>query len=126
MSPLSLTRRSTLRASVLAATAATAASLGACSTAQPVAASDVPVGGGLVVGDLDAVITQPTAGVFHAFSATCTHGGCRVTTVEDGLIHCPCHGSTFDDTTGEVRQGPATRALPVKQVTVAGESLTIS
>ena len=49
-------------------------------------ASTVPVGGGRVLEDVKIVVTQPTAGQFHAFSAVCTHKGCTVNKVADGLI----------------------------------------
>ena len=77
--------------------------------------TDVPSGGGLVVGDV--VITREGDTV-HAFSATCTHQGCIVSGVTDGEIHCPCHGSAFDASTGAVVNGPATRPLPVVGVEV--------
>ena len=77
--------------------------------------TDVPSGGGLVVDDV--VITRDGDTV-HAFSATCTHQGCIVSDVTDGEIHCPCHGSAFDATTGKVVTGPATRPLPVIGVEV--------
>src|SRR6187549_1173439 len=59
------------------------------------AASSIPVGGGTVFADKDVVVTQPTAGEYKAFSATCTHQGCKVKSVADGVIVCPCHGSKF-------------------------------
>ena len=37
--------------------------------------SDIPVGGGAVFAEQDIVVTQPEAGQFRAFSATCTHQG---------------------------------------------------
>ena len=77
--------------------------------------TDVPSGGGLVVGDV--VITRDGDTV-HAFSATCTHQGCVVSDVTDGQIQCPCHGSAFDATTGEVVDGPATAPLPTVGVEV--------
>ncbi len=77
--------------------------------------TDVPSGGGLVVGDV--VITRDGDTV-HAFSATCTHQGCIVSDVTDGEILCPCHGSAFDASTGAVVTGPATRPLPVVGVEV--------
>jgi Rieske Fe-S protein len=86
--------------------------------------SDVPVGGGKVVGAV--VITQPQAGTFKAFSSTCTHQGCIVGGVADGLITCPCHGSAFSDTDGSVKRGPATAALPSMTVKVSGSNLTVS
>ena len=105
-------------AKALAAGAAANAYGAAAPTAgnDPVARlTDVPSGGGLVVGDV--VITRDGDTV-HAFSATCTHQGCIVSNVTDGEIHCPCHGSAFDASTGAVVTGPATRPLPVVGVEV--------
>lgn len=73
--------------------------------------TDVPDGGGLVLGGRHVVLTRDGDSV-HAFSSTCTHQGCTVNGVSDGEIRCPCHSSAFDATTGEVVSGPATRALP--------------
>jgi Rieske Fe-S protein len=86
--------------------------------------SDVPVGGGKVVGA--AVVTQPQAGTFKAFSSTCTHQGCTVGGVADGVIVCPCHGSAFSVADGSVVRGPATAALPPMTVKVSGSNLTVS
>jgi Rieske Fe-S protein len=79
---------------------------------------DVPDGGGLVLADQRVVLVRSGDQV-HAFSSTCTHQGCTVAGVTDGVITCPCHGSTFDATTGKVVTGPATRPLPAVQVEVA-------
>jgi Rieske Fe-S protein len=86
--------------------------------------ADVPVGGGVIVGDT--VITQPTAGDFKAFSAVCTHQGCAVSEVVDGSITCNCHGSKFSVEDGEPTDGPANSPLPAKQITVEGESITLA
>lgn len=93
----------------------------------PVAStSDIPVGGGKIFAEYDLVVTQPTAGTFTAFSATCTHQGCLVATVEGGTINCPCHGSRFAITDGSVTNGPAFRPLPAKEVTAIGTSIKIA
>jgi Rieske Fe-S protein len=76
-----------------------------------VATRDVPVGGGVVVPRRRVVVTQPRAGRFRVFSATCTHRGCLVSHVEDRRIKCPCHGSQYHIGTGEVVRGPAPRPL---------------
>ncbi|MCO1658707.1 Rieske (2Fe-2S) protein [Pseudonocardia humida] len=86
--------------------------------------ADVPVGGGLIVGDT--VITQPTAGEFKAFSTVCTHQGCAVSEIADGTINCLCHGSKFSVEDGEPTDGPANTALPAKEITVEGESITLA
>jgi Rieske Fe-S protein len=83
----------------------------------------VPSGGGVVLGSAGVVVTKDAAGAIHAFSATCTHQGCRVSSVSGGTINCPCHGSRFNATTGAVVQGPATRALPAVAVTVQGDQI---
>ena len=135
----SLTRRSVLTGAVAAGgVAAIGVGLAACSdepepaaggTDQPpttVSAADVPVGGGTVVESARVVVTQPTAGEFKAFTAVCTHQGCVVARVENGAILCTCHNSRFSATDGSVINGPAARGLAAKQVTVAGDSLTIA
>lgn len=91
-----------------------------------VKAADVPVGGGTILAAANVVVTQPTAGTFKAFSATCTHQGCLVSAVANGQISCPCHGSTFSITDGAVTQGPATSPLPAKTVTDSSGTLTVA
>ncbi|MGI5130416.1 Rieske (2Fe-2S) protein [Pseudonocardia sp. CA-107938] len=78
-------------------------------------AADVPVGGGHVFTDLEVVVTQPSAGEFRGFSAECTHTGCIVGSVTDGLIVCPCHGSRYR-LDGTVADGPAPRPLRPRAV----------
>lgn len=86
---------------------------------------EVPVGGGKVYGAQKVVVTQPAPGDFRAFSAICTHQGCTVSSVKDGMIVCPCHGSRFSVVDGAPKSGPATRPLPVKLVTVDGNELRV-
>lgn len=73
--------------------------------------AEIPQGGGTVFQDQDVVVTQPSEGTFKAFSATCTHRGCTVGTVEDSLIKCPCHGSQYDIGDASVQAGPAPEPL---------------
>jgi Rieske Fe-S protein len=75
---------------------------------------EIPVGGGVVYTAARVVVTQPTKGKYHAFSAVCTHVGCIVNKVASGTIDCPCHGSTFRVTDGAVVTGPADSPLPKK------------
>ena len=91
-----------------------------------VKAADVPVGGGTIVADAQVVVTQPTAGEFKAFSATCTHQGCTVASVQNGVIVCYCHNSQFSAADGSVVSGPASKALTAKQVSVSGDSVTVA
>jgi Rieske Fe-S protein len=71
----------------------------------------VPVGGGVLVKGGRVVVTQPSSGTFHAFSATCTHAGCLVNDVSGRTIRCPCHGSQFALTDASVVVGPAPSPL---------------
>jgi len=88
--------------------------------------SEIPVGGGKIFDAEKVVITQPTAGNFKAFSSTCTHQGCAVTTVSGGTINCPCHQSKFAVADGSVKGGPATKGLPAKQIKVEGDSISLA
>jgi len=73
--------------------------------------AEVPVSGGKVYENEQVVVTQPMQGEFKAFSAVCPHQGCLVSNVVDNVIACPCHGSLFNASTGDVEQGPAVRGL---------------
>ncbi|MFC8101547.1 Rieske (2Fe-2S) protein [Streptomyces sp. NPDC057363] len=90
------------------------------------ATADIPEGGGKVFADQKVVVTQPAAGDFKAFSATCTHQGCAVKSVADGVINCPCHNSNFSITDGSVRSGPARKPLPAVRITVSGDSIRLA
>jgi Rieske Fe-S protein len=75
------------------------------------ATADIPVDGGVVNTEEEVVVTQPEDGTFKAFTAVCTHQGCIVDTVADGVISCPCHGSQYSVADGSVVGGPAPAAL---------------
>ncbi|MEW2446718.1 Rieske (2Fe-2S) protein [Streptomyces parvulus] len=90
------------------------------------ATADIPEGGGMVFADQKVVVTQPSAGEFKAFSATCTHQGCAVKSVSDGVINCPCHNSNFSITDGSVQSGPAPKPLPAVRITVSGDSIQLA
>jgi Rieske Fe-S protein len=87
--------------------------------------SDIPVGGGKIFEERKAVVTQPRAGTVKAFSTTCTHAGCDVTTVSRGTINCPCHGSKYKIADGSVAGGPAPSPLPPVAVTVDGDDIRL-
>lgn len=88
--------------------------------------TDIPTGGGKIFAAKDTVITQPTAGTFKAFTATCTHQQCPVSNVSGGTINCTCHGSKYHITDGTVANGPATKGLTPKTVTVTGTDISVS
>ncbi len=89
------------------------------------ATADIPVGGGLVVSAEQVVVTQPTAGEFKGFTSICTHQGCEVSRVEDGVISCPCHGSQYSAADGSVSRGPAPAPLAEVAVTVEGDQVLL-
>jgi Rieske Fe-S protein len=76
-----------------------------------VTTSKVPVGGGVILADADYVVTQPSKGSYKAFSKICTHQGCPVAEVRNGVIHCNCHGSEYSIKDGSVTKPPAPKPL---------------
>ncbi|MGW8553036.1 Rieske 2Fe-2S domain-containing protein [Streptomyces tubercidicus] len=128
-------RRTVLRGAALAG--ATGLGLTACSSGDsganasalpdgPVelgAAAEVPVGGAKLYREDRLLVSQPAKGTYKCFSAKCTHAGCVLSDVEKKEGSCPCHGSRFDVTTGEVLQGPATEPLPEVPVKSKGGKL---
>jgi Rieske Fe-S protein len=88
--------------------------------------TDIPVGGGKIIDAEKVVVTQPTKGTFKCFSAVCTHAGCTVSGVSNGVISCPCHGSRFSATDGSVKGGPAPAPLAAKKVSVQGDSVVLA
>lgn len=88
---------------------------------------EIPVDGGKILpDDGGTVITQPSAGIYKAFTATCTHAGCTVATVANNQIMCPCHGSIFSAQDGTVVQGPASRPLAAKPVAVFADRIYLT
>jgi len=88
--------------------------------------SDVPVGGAFAAKDAAGkpiIIAQPTAGKVVAFTAICTHMGCTVAPATGTALACPCHGSTYDGTTGANTGGPAKRPLTAVPVAISGDSI---
>jgi len=88
--------------------------------------ADVPVGGGMVLAEAGVVLTQPAEGDIKGFTASCTHYGCTVASIQGGTINCDCHGSKFDMADGAVRNGPATTALPAVAIRVEGGEIFLS
>ncbi|MDL2078039.1 Rieske (2Fe-2S) protein [Streptomyces sp. GXMU-J15] len=104
---------------------------GAAGAAEPTGTvvaktSDIPEGSGKILKEHKVVVTQPAAGTFKAFSFECTHQGCPVTGIADGAITCPCHNSRFSIEDGSVQKGPATQPLSAREVTVSGDSITLT
>jgi nitrite reductase/ring-hydroxylating ferredoxin subunit len=89
-------------------------------------ASDV-ADGQMQVFDVDGtkVSVAKASGHLYAFDYTCTHMGCSLANGElDGTtVTCPCHGSQFDVTSGNVLRGPAQRPVRSRAIQVDGEAL---
>lgn len=67
-------------------------------------------------------IVRGTGQDIRAFSGYCTHQGCAV--AKKGTeLDCPCHGSKFDATTGDVIHGPAASPLPSVHVEIDGDTV---
>ncbi|MGH3656995.1 MAG: Rieske 2Fe-2S domain-containing protein [Actinomycetes bacterium] len=88
--------------------------------------SDIPVGGGKIFPDKRVVVTQPASGDFKCFTAICTHQGCVVSQVEDGVIKCPCHGSQYAIADASVVAGPAPAPLAAEQISVEGNEIFLA
>jgi len=99
---------------------------GGAGTAE-VSLASIPVGGAVsaTLGGKPIVVSQPSAGKVVAFSAVCTHQGCTVAP-QGKEFDCPCHGSRFDGTTGDVLNGPARDPLPKLKAQVSGDSVTVT
>ena len=85
--------------------------------------TEIPVGSGKIFTSEKVVVTQPNSGDFKAFSAVCTHMGCLVSTISNGTIDCPCHGSQYSISTGAVVGGPAPSPLPAQAIKVTGSNI---
>ena len=96
----------------------------------------VAVGGAddLGEGDMRALDVQDTkialakaGGTFYAFGDTCTHMACSLAEgdLEETTVTCPCHGSEFDVTSGEVLARPAREPVGSYETRVVGENLEI-
>ena len=65
---------------------------------------------------------------WFAVQARCTHAGCpfaEEASIQNGTIHCHCHGSEFDLASGEVLQGPAEDPLRTFEVRTVGDGLEV-
>ena len=103
------------------ATTFAGALLAACAPPnQTIAAKDVPVGSAVIVGNF--IITQPTSGVYHAYSATCPHQGAKISQVNGDTVTCTSHNSVFSITDGALVSGPSRAGLKEAKLKTDGNN----
>jgi len=68
-----------------------------------------------------------TADSYYAFGDTCTHEGCSLADgkLEGTTVTCPCHGSQFNVTSGEVLRGPAREPVRSYRVRLEDDALQV-
>jgi Rieske Fe-S protein len=71
------------------------------------------------------MVTRIDGTTVAAFSVICPHLGCKVGLPQNGVIVCPCHGSTFT-MSGKVTTGPAKTDLYRFDATLNGTAVTIT
>lgn len=67
-------------------------------------------------------------GRISAIADNCAHQDFEMNLGEvlpDGTIQCAWHGARFDCFTGQVKQGPATRPIPVYEVRLEGDRVLV-
>jgi cytochrome b6-f complex iron-sulfur subunit len=71
------------------------------------------------------LVARTAQDTFAAVTAICTHEACTITGYSNQVYTCPCHGSQFS-ASGQVRRGPATRALQTFATQFANNQLAIT
>lgn len=89
------------------------------------AENEIPKGGAKLYWDHKVVVSRDANGTLKAYSTLCTHGQCAINKLEGTKLICPCHGSEFDATTGQVTRSPASVPLPEVPVRVQGGKLVV-
>jgi nitrite reductase/ring-hydroxylating ferredoxin subunit len=91
-------------------------------------AGDVPEGEmrAYDVGDRVVAVAN-VGGDLYGFDDVCRHRACSLSEgdLEDTVVVCPCHGSEYDVTSGEVLGGPAPEDLDTFDVRVEGQDIQI-
>jgi nitrite reductase/ring-hydroxylating ferredoxin subunit len=90
---------------------------------------EIPAGG-MKAADVDGapVLVANVDGTLYGVSDICTHVGCNLSdgSLSGTTIVCPCHGSEFNVTNGEVLGGPARGPLKTFNVQVVGDEVQVS
>lgn len=75
----------------------------------------------------EATLLANIGGKYYAIHDVCTHKGCSLHKgrLNGTVVTCPCHGSQFDVTTGEVVHGPAKKPEKAYKVKVEDGAVEI-
>ena len=92
-----------------------------------VALADVAVGQSVVaeVNGAKVAVHRTSETEVVAHTAVCTHTGCTVDAA-GAELECPCHGSRFDATNGQVLEGPADAPLEAFPVRIEGPDVVVA
>lgn len=93
-------------------------------------AADIPEGTAapVLIDQTPIILSHAPDGTFRAFSAICTHQGCKVVPDDaqpDRLV-CPCHHSEFATYTGNVLTGPAREDLTEYEIRVKNGQILLA
>jgi Rieske Fe-S protein len=84
------------------------------------------VGGATFAGQSDSIIVyRASATTVYAVSSKCTYEGCQLPLPVNGVMTCPCCGSTYNPQ-GTVLSGPATVDLAIFPAVVSGATIIIT
>jgi 3-phenylpropionate/trans-cinnamate dioxygenase ferredoxin component len=91
----------------------------------------LPAAGGVLRVEVEGepvAIVGSESGDFHAISDVCSHAEVSLSDgeIEGYTVECWLHGSRFDVRTGQPLGPPATRAVPVYDITIDGEDVYVS
>lgn len=92
-------------------------------------AEKLPAGSALMFkfGARPSLLIHQKDGQWTAFDAVCTHLGCTVQfQPEHDIIHCACHGGTYNPYTGKNVSGPPPRPLTKYVVKITGADVVVS
>ena len=73
------------------------------------------------------ILVANLAGKYYAIGNSCTHLGCFLSAgvLTGEKVACPCKGSVFDITNGEVLKGPAEIPEPTYKLAVKGDRIKL-
>lgn len=92
-------------------------------------AQKIPTGSVLMFkfGSKPTMLIHHPDGTWIALTAVCTHLGCTVQyQPENNIIHCACHGGTYDPNTGANVGGPPPKPLLRYNVAVTDTGVVVS